>query len=227
MIKIKHLKKVFGKKKIYDDLNVEMREGEVFALIGPNGVGKTTLMKILLKWDRDFTGVIEYPEKYTLGYSPESPDFPEVLTGRQVLEYFMEVEGMDASKRKEESKRLMEKVGLSLEKDTKVKYYSKGMNQRLGLAQALIGDPEILLLDEPSAGLDFFGQQQMQNIIFELKEASKLIILNSHLLYDVEKVADRGMIIMNEKDQRCFSQEDLKEKSLADLFMEVANESTY
>ena len=156
VLEIKNIKKSFGKKKLFNGLDFQIRKGEVFALIGPNGVGKTTLMRLLLEWDKDYEGEIFRRPGIKMGYSPETPDFPDILTGRQVLEHYMEVRGIDKSNYKKESKRLMEKVGLPLERDTLVKNYSKGMNQRLALAQSLIGDPDILLLDEPSSGLDFF-----------------------------------------------------------------------
>lgn len=222
VLKIKGIKKAFGEKKIFNDLNLELKRGEVFALIGPNGVGKTTLMRLLLDWDKDYEGEIFKEEGIKIGYSPETPVFPEILTGRQVLEYYMEVRGMNKKSYKKESERLMRKVGISLKRDTIIKNYSKGMKQRLAVAQSLIGDPDILLLDEPSAGLDFFGQQQMQYLISELKKEEKAILLNSHLLYDVEKVADRGYIIMNENIGRNFVKKDFKDISLADMFMETA-----
>ena len=106
-------------------------------------------------------------------YSPETPYFPEILTGRQVLNYYMEVRGVDKKTCEIESLRLMKEVGLDIKKDTLVKNYSKGMRQRLGVAQALIGDPDVIFLDEPSAGLDFFGQQEMQALISKLKAQGK------------------------------------------------------
>ena len=150
--------------------------------------------------------------------------FPEILTGRKVLEYYMEVREMKKSVYRKESVNLMERVGLVLSKDTLVKNYSKGMKQRLAVAQSLIGDPDILLLDEPSAGQDFLGQQQMQDLIGELKKEGKAIMLNSHLLYDVERVADRGIIIMDESVYREFTKEDFKSTTLADMFIETAKE---
>lgn len=139
ILKLKNIEKSFKDKILYKNLNLELKKGEVFALIGPNGVGKTTLMKLILKWDENFKGEIDRKDNLSIGYSPEIPEFPEVLTGREVLEYFMEVRGFKTSVRKEKSKELMELVGLFLEKDTKVKNYSKGMKQRLGVAQAMIG----------------------------------------------------------------------------------------
>ncbi len=227
ILKMKDIKKSFGEKKLIEDLQLELRRGEVFALIGPNGVGKTTLMRLLLEWDKDYQGEIIKEPGITMGYSPETPEFPEILTGRKVLEYYMEVRGMDKAYYKQESEKLMKKVGLTLEEDTIVKHYSKGMKQRLGVAQSLIGNPDLLLLDEPSAGLDFFGQQQMQQLVEELKKEGKAILLNSHLLFDVEKVADRGYIMMNEKVGRSFTREDFKKTSLADMFMEIAKEANH
>ena len=227
MIEIKNLEKAFANKKIFNNLNLQVKKGEVFALIGPNGIGKTTLMRLILGWDRDYEGQINKNNGIKISYSPETPDFPKILTGRKVLEYYMEARGMEKTDYTEESRILMEKVGIELKRDTKVENYSKGMLQRLGVAQALIGHPDLLLLDEPSAGLDFFGQQEMQKIINELKEDGKAVILSSHLLYDVEKVADRGYIIMNENKVRAFTREDFKDISLADMFMDLAREVNY
>lgn len=227
ILKLKNIEKSFKDKILYKNLNLELKKGEVFALIGPNGVGKTTLMKLILKWDENFKGEIDRKDNLSIGYSPEIPEFPEVLTGREVLEYFMEVRGFKTSVRKEKSKELMELVGLFLEKDIKVKNYSKGMKQRLGVAQAMIGDPELLLLDEPSAGLDFFGQIQMQNLIRDLKNKNKTIILNSHLLYDVEKVCDRGIIIMGNENYRHFQKGEFQKKSLENMFLDLAKENNY
>ncbi len=227
VLKIENVKKSFGEKILFTNLNLEIEKGEVFALIGPNGVGKTTLMRLLLGWDKDYEGEIFRKAGIKIGYSPETPEFPQILTGQQVLEHYMEVRGMDKASYKEESKMLMEKVGLPLGRDTLVKNYSKGMKQRLAVAQSLIGNPDVLLLDEPSSGLDFFGQQQMQILIGQLKDEGKAILLNSHLLFDVEQVADRGYIIMNEKTGRSFVKEDFKETRLSDMFMEIAEEANY
>lgn len=227
VIKLKHIGKSFGEKTLYTDLSIELNEGEVFALIGPNGVGKTTLMRLIMDWDLDYTGEIERKEGLCIGYSPEIPEFPQILKGREVLEYFMEVRGFNKKERVEKSKDLMEIVGLNLEKDTLVVNYSKGMKQRLAVAQALIGDPDLLLLDEPSAGLDFFGQIQMQKLIARLKERNKTIILNSHLLYDVEKVCDRGIIIMGNERYMGFNRDEFKEKSLEEMFLDFAKEENY
>lgn len=227
MIKIKNLNKRFGNNEIFHNLNLEFEAGKVFALIGPNGAGKTTLMRMILAWDRDYEGEIIFNDNLRLGYSPETPYFPEILTGRQVLSFFMEVRGIDKDTSKRESLKLMDEVGLDLKKDALVKNYSKGMRQRLGVAQALIGNPDVILLDEPSAGLDFFGQQEMQGLINKLKGQGKTIILNSHLLYDVEKVADCGYLFINAHTFRHFNKREFEKESLADMFISTAKGANY
>lgn len=222
MIKIRNLNKRFGKKEIFHNLNLDFESGKVFALIGPNGAGKTTLMRMVLGWDKDYEGEIIYKDDISMGYSPETPYFPEILTGRQVLSYYMEVRGMDKITREKESVRLMQEVGLDPQNDTLVKNYSKGMRQRLGVAQALIGDPDVIFLDEPSAGLDFFGQQEIQALISNLKDQGKTIILNSHLLYDVEKVADYGYLFINAHTFRHFDKTEFEKESLAEMFINTA-----
>ena len=227
VIKIKNLNKRFGDKVIFQNLNLEFEAGKVFALIGPNGAGKTTLMRMILGWEKDYEGEIVFNGDIRLGYSPETPYFPEILTGRQVLSYFMEVRGMKKAAYETESLRLMDEVGLDIKKDTLVKNYSKGMRQRLGVAQALIGNPDVILLDEPSAGLDFFGQQEMQGLIGKLKEQGKTVILNSHLLYDVEKVADCGYLFINAHTFRHFNKSEFEKESLADMFINTAKGAKY
>ena len=139
MIKIRNLSKRFGKKEIFHQLNLDFEAGKVFALIGPNGAGKTTLMRMVLGWEGDYEGEILFDGALRLGYSPETPYFPDILTGRQVLSYYMDVRGIEKDTRNKESARLMQEVGLDPQNDTLLKNYSKGMRQRLGVAQALIG----------------------------------------------------------------------------------------
>lgn len=223
-LKLENINKSFKDNVIYEDLNLELNSGEIFALIGPNGSGKTTLMKMILGLDTDYEGEIK-KGNMTFGYSPESPQFPESLSGREVLEYYMAVRKISPKIRKKEAERLLLLVGLDPKDKTEFKNYSKGMTQRLGVAQAMIGDPDVLLLDEPSAGLDFFGQMSMQELIQSLKEEGKTILLNSHLLYDVQKVCDRGIILGGPDRRLDFDKSDLKEKSLEEIFMDFAKEN--
>ena len=221
MLTVKNLNKKFDKKIIYKNLNLELKKGEIFALIGPNGIGKTTLIRMILGLDDDFTGEIEN-NQHKIGYSPETPNFPEILTGKEFLELVKYHHGSD-----DNIVELMKKVGLNPENNTKILNYSKGMLQRLAVAQSLIGNPDIILLDEPSSGLDFFGQMAMQDLIKSLKSSDKAILLNSHLLYDVEKIADRGLIIMGSNNFKDFSRQDFKEKTLSQIFLDFAKEIGY
>lgn len=134
-----------------------------------------------------------------IGYSPETPYFPPFLTGKEVLQYYGELQKIPKKELEAECGRLMEAVGLE-DDGTKVRYYSKGMLQRLALAQALLGNPSILILDEPCAGLDVMGRIEMLNLILQLKKDGKTIIMNSHILSDIEKVCDRGIIMKNGKN---------------------------
>ena len=169
----------------------------------------------------DFTGEIEN-NQHKIGYSPETPNFPEILTGKEFLELVKYHHGSD-----DNIVELMKKVGLNPENNTKILNYSKGMLQRLAVAQSLIGNPDIILLDEPSSGLDFFGQMAMQDLIKSLRSSDKAILLNSHLLYDVEKIADRGLIIMGANNFKDFSRQDFKEKTLSQIFLDFAKEIGY
>ena len=227
MLQIKNLDKSFGNHEIFQGLNFKVKKGQVYGLIGPNGIGKTTLMKMILGWDTDFHGEILKEPGSSIGYSPENPDFPSILTGSQVLEYYMEVRGYPKKSRKKESADLMKLVQLAPDNKTLVCQYSKGMKQRLGLAQAMIGNPDILLLDEPSAGLDFFGQKMIQKLIQKLKGQGRSILLNSHLLADVNEVIDGGIILMGPGKARTFEKEEIKEKPLSQIFIDFAKEVNY
>lgn len=218
-MEVKNLNKSFGSKILYKDLSFKVDEGKIFALIGPNGVGKTSLMKLILGWDKAYTGQILIPKGLSLSYSPESPEFPDFLKGSDLLDFFIGLR-----KAEENSKDLMDLLGLDSKSKTLIKNYSKGMKQRLGVAQALVGDPDILLLDEPTAGLDYFGQRLMTDLFKGLKNEGKTIILNSHLLLDVEEICDQGLIIMGPDLYQTFDRLDLEKKSLGQMFMDLAEE---
>lgn len=204
---------------LYENMNISIKKGEIFALIGPNGVGKTTLMRMILGWDHDYTGAIKKDDFTKISYSPECPDFPGCLTGKELLDLFIEIQ-----KSHDDSSALLEKVGLQANDATTIQNYSKGMKQRLGVAQALIGSPDLLLLDEPTAGLDYLGQKHMTDLFLAFKREGKTIILNSHLLLDVEQICDRGVIIIGPGLVRCFSREDLEDQSLGEMFLALAAE---
>lgn len=209
MITVTGLSKSYNGKKVVDDLSFTMKEGNLFALLGSNGAGKSTTIKMMLSLVKKDGGRIEIPEDALLGYSPETPYFPPFLTGMEVLLYYGVLQKIPREKLKEECGTLLHLVGLSEEK-TKIKFYSKGMLQRLALAQAMLGNPSILILDEPCAGLDAMGRIEMIELIMKLKTAGKTILMNSHILSDIEKVCDEGMIMQKGKVLRRFTKEDLR-----------------
>ncbi len=185
-------------------VNIQVRKGEVFGLLGPNGAGKSTLVKIMMTVVRPdaVAGTIlgrpigHLGKKSVMGYLPEVTRFPNYLTGRQVLDYYAQLSDVSASDRRRVIPELMERVGLSHRwHDVRCSKYSKGMLRRLGLAQSLVNDPELVVLDEPTDGLDPIGRRDVRELLTELRSTGKTIFLNSHLLSEIEMVCDRVAIL--------------------------------
>lgn len=219
MIKVENLEKSYKGKKVVDKVSFFIDEGEVFALLGSNGAGKSTTIKMMLQLVKADGGSIKIQENEQVGYSPETPYFPPYLTGREVLSYYGALQKIPKAKLCEEIGELLEMVGLEDDK-TRVRYYSKGMLQRLALAQALLGNPKILILDEPCAGLDALGRIEMLELILSLKKQGKTILMNSHILSDMEKVCDKGLIMKKGKMMREFSREEFtEENTLENMFV--------
>jgi len=185
------------------NLNLEVHRGEIFGFLGPNGAGKTTTIKVLL-------GII-YPtegEAYVLGqpagdpknhykisYLPENPYFYDYMTGREILTFYAKLFGIGEPERSKRVNELLDRVGLSRAADQTLRTYSKGMLQRIGLAQCLINDPELLILDEPTAGLDPIAHIDIRDMILDLRNQGKTLFISSHQLSDVERVCDRVAIL--------------------------------
>ena len=212
----------FGKKKVnaLSDLNLSIDKGTIFGLLGPNGAGKTTLVKLLLQiifptygtaklLDRDISN---YHLKKVIGYLPENHKYPPYLKGGEVLKYFGKLSGLNGNLLDKKVDELLEIVKLAKWKSTKIKAYSKGMLQRLGLAQSLVNDPELIFLDEPTDGVDPIGRKEIRDILLELKNRSKTIFLNSHLLSEVELITDRVGILNKGKLLREGTVKELTEK---------------
>ncbi|MBN2580811.1 MAG: ABC transporter ATP-binding protein [Pirellulales bacterium] len=188
-------------------IRMEVRAGEIFGLLGPNGAGKSTLVKIMMtvvRPNRAEGTILGQPigQKAALarvGYLPEHLRFPPYLTGRQVLEIFAALAKVDRPTRKRRALELLNMVGLAKWADVKVGTYSKGMQQRIGLAQALMNDPELLVLDEPTDGLDPVGRREVREVLGRLRDQGKTIFLNSHLLSEVERLCDRVAILLSGK----------------------------
>ena len=164
MLECSRLKKSYHGKFVVNDLSFSVKEGEIFAFLGSNGAGKTTTIKMILGLISQDSGAIHVKENISIGYSPETPFFPPFLTGYEALEYYAKVQKLPKEGRSEMLEGLLNQVGLEKNK-TKVKHYSKGMLQRLALAQALLGNPELLILDEPINGLDTDGMRIMRDIL--------------------------------------------------------------
>lgn len=231
----------FGKKKVraLNELNLSIEKGTIFGLLGPNGAGKTTLVKLLLQIIYPTFGTAKILEqdinnfhlKKKIGYLPENHKYPPYLKGGEVLNYFGKLSGLNGEGLDKKIDELLELVKLSKWKRTKVKAYSKGMMQRLGLAQALINDPEVVFLDEPTDGVDPIGRKEIRDILLELKSRSKTIFLNSHLLSEVELITDRVGILNKGKLIREGTVKELTEKkeeyklSLADDITDLSKYS--
>ncbi|QOJ00107.1 MAG: ATP-binding cassette domain-containing protein [Phycisphaeraceae bacterium] len=193
-----------------DDVSFEVMSGEVFGLLGPNGSGKSTTIKMilgLLRPTRGRVAVFGKPAtdvwvKRRIGYLPEESYLYPFLNARETLEYYGKLFELDAKTRRRRIDELLDMVGLSGAQFRPVREYSKGMQRRIGLAQALINDPDLLILDEPTTGLDPLGTRQVKDLIIELGRRGKTIILSSHLLSDVEDCVSRMVILYGGKVRR-------------------------
>ena len=185
-----------------DQLDLRVREGEVFGLLGPNGSGKSTTIKLLLGLIEPNEGEARIfglpPEslegRRRVGFLPENPYFYGFLTGDETLRFYGKICGLSGAKLEARLNDLIELVGLQNGRERPLRSYSKGMLQRIGLAQALIHDPDLLFLDEPTAGVDPQGSAQIRDLILRLKKMGKTVIFSSHLLEQVQEVADRVAI---------------------------------
>jgi ABC-2 type transport system ATP-binding protein len=186
-----------------DGVSIEVGRGSVFGLLGPNGAGKTTLIKILLGLVRHFEGRAflfgepagSVASRRRVGYLPEAHRLPTYLTGRQVMELFGQMCGRDMNFLRSRIPAMLEKVGMSKDADRKMREYSKGMQQRIGLAQAMIHEPELIFLDEPTDGVDPIGRAAIREVVLDLKSRGVTIFINSHLLMEVELMCDRVVIM--------------------------------
>lgn len=192
------------KTRAVNSLSLTINKGEVFGLLGPNGSGKTTTMKLLLgllfptEGDISIFGepALEVKKNSRIGYLPEESYFYRFLTARETLDFYGKLFGMSKKERKERTEKLLDQVKLNPRFwNRQLKEYSKGMTRRIGLAQALINDPELVLLDEPTSGLDPIGRQEMKDIIQDLRDQGKTVVICGHLLPDIEEICDRIAIL--------------------------------
>jgi ABC-2 type transport system ATP-binding protein len=185
----------------------EVRRGEVFGLVGPNGAGKTTTIKMLLGLIKPSGGeaeILGHPigsleSRRKVGYLPEISYYYDYLTPEEILDFYGRLYGMTATERGRHVKELLGVVGLEKARGKPLRKFSKGMLQRVGLAQALLSDPEVVVLDEPQSGLDPLGRKEVSDLIVSLKERGKTVFFSSHILPDVERTCDRIAVMMEGK----------------------------
>ena len=195
----KSFKYGFKRHTVLQDLTLEIEKGEIFGFLGPNGAGKSTSINIALNFIRPDTGTVlikgvpatDSGSRGHIGYMPENPHFYEQLTSRELLEFGGLTSGMNRAALKDKIEAILDKLELLSFMNRPVRTFSKGMKQRIGLALAMIHDPEILILDEPMSGLDPLGRRLVARLILEFKEAGKTVFFSTHILNDVEMLCDR------------------------------------
>ncbi|MGA2496704.1 MAG: ABC transporter ATP-binding protein [Tepidisphaeraceae bacterium] len=203
-INLRNVRKVYkGRVEALRGMEIRVRGGEIFGLLGPNGAGKSTLVKIMMTVVRPTTAegtilgspVGHKPTLARVGYLPENHRFPRYLSGRQVLEFFAALSNVDRATRKRRAGELIEIVGMTAAAERRIGTYSKGMMQRIGLAQALMNDPDLVLLDEPTDGVDPVGRRDIRQVLMAMRERGKTIFVNSHILSELELICDRVAIL--------------------------------
>jgi len=228
----KYYKKGLKKKKlVIDGLNLKIKNGEVFGFLGPNGAGKSTVIKILLDFIRPNSGTVlikgkrvdEPTVREHIGYLPENPIFYDHLTAEEILRFGGKTANMERDALSARIDLLLTRLKLSHVKKEPVRTYSKGMAQRVGLALALIHDPEICILDEPMSGLDPLGRRLVADLILDMRKEGKTVFFSSHILSDIESLCDRIGILHLGKLLFCGSIEDFTggEKGLEEAFINL------
>ncbi|MDD3646643.1 MAG: ABC transporter ATP-binding protein [Candidatus Gracilibacteria bacterium] len=203
VLKVKELNKSFKGKQILHDVSFDVGEGEMYGFLGPNGAGKTTTMKSILGFIKPDSGSIKVfggknfsiKDKKKIGFMPENTYLYKHLTGREFLKFNGGFFGFTKKELDDKTEKLLKKVGLDEAGDKYLKDYSKGMLQRVGLAQAIINDPKLLFLDEPMSGLDPIGRKMVKDLLLELKAKGTTVFFNTHILSDVESICDKVSII--------------------------------
>ncbi len=211
-----------------------VERGTIFGLLGPNGAGKTTLIKVLIGIVRKTAGAAEllgYPAgdrrgRRSVGYLPETHRIPRHHTANSALEYYGALSGLTLREIRKRRGPLLETVGLAKWGDTPVAKFSKGMQQRLGLAQAMLHDPELLILDEPTDGVDPVGRSEMRRVLNELKDQGKTVFINSHLLQEIELVCDRVAIMNRGRVQKFGRIEELTKRAETECGLVLRGDAT-
>ena len=196
----------FWRKRPYralDRLSLSIETGEVFGFLGPNGAGKTTTLKLLMQLIFPTSGRAEIlgspvgsvAMRRRIGYLPENPSFYDHLTAEELLDYFAQLFGYAAAERRKRVTALLDRIGIGAERRLQLRKFSKGMIQRVGIAQALINDPEVIFLDEPMSGLDPLGRRDVRSLILELRDQGRTVFFSSHILADAEAMCSRVAVV--------------------------------
>jgi len=205
VVALDEVRKVYPKRVVaLDGVAMHVRRGEIFGLLGPNGAGKSTLVKIMMTVVRPThaAGTIlgrpigDKPTLARIGYLPEHHRFPPYLTARQAIDLFGAMSGMPRAERRRRGAELLETVGMAEWADRRIGSYSKGMRQRVGIAAALVHDPALVVLDEPTDGVDPVGRREIRDVLVQMREQGRTVFLNSHLLSELEMVCDRVAILV-------------------------------
>jgi ABC-2 type transport system ATP-binding protein len=194
-------------KRSLEGLTMRVEDGEVFGFLGPNGAGKSTTIKLLVGLIFPTAGtasilgrpISDVAMHQDIGYLPEQPYFYDYLTAAELLDYFARFHNLKAAERRERVERMLKKVGLETARRIQLRKFSKGMLQRVGLAQAILHDPKVVILDEPMSGLDPLGRREVRDIILELKREGRTILFSTHILSDAEMLCDRVGVIVGGK----------------------------
>ena len=213
-----------------DGLSLSIDQGQIFGFLGANGAGKTTTLKLLMRLIFPTTGsarilghdIQDVQMHQRIGYLPENPYFYDYLTAREFLEYCAEIFGLPSAERKKRAADLLSRVGLDEKRwDTQLRKFSKGMLQRVGLAQSLVNDPEIVFLDEPMSGLDPVGRREVRDLIAALRDEGKTVFMCSHILSDIEVLCDRVAILKKGKLAQVGHLDELRQTTEGPNRMEV------
>jgi ABC-2 type transport system ATP-binding protein len=186
-----------------DHLTLDIEQGEVYGFLGPNGAGKTTTLKLLMQLIFPTSGRAEIlgrpagdlDVRRRIGYLPENPSFYDYLSAEELLTYFAQLFGYDAAERRRRVSDLLDRVGIGKERRLQLRKFSKGMIQRVGIAQALLNDPEVVFLDEPMSGLDPLGRRDVRALILELRDQGRTVFFSSHILADAEALCGRVAVV--------------------------------
>lgn len=230
-IKIQNLSKIYGSQKAVDNISFEINKGEIVGFLGPNGAGKSTTMKILTGYIPATEGIAEVngfdvktnpmQVKQTIGYLPEHNPLYLDMYVREFLEFVGSMYGISGKNLKNRIDEVIELVGLNIEKHKKIGQLSKGYRQRVGIAQALIHDPEVLILDEPTTGLDPNQLVEIRNLIKQIGQ-NKTVVFSTHIMQEVEAICDRVVIINRGKIVADGNLNELRQgKAMEDVFREL------